>query len=461
MDTTNTFLPESAVEREARSEATPHFNAEREFGGAVGAVAIMAFSHVLLYYLWISATYYHGRIAAPEGLGDLLPWLGRMWGHISVGALPTLRATAIYGSFVVVEFLFARILPGPTVLGLPIPEEGWRQLSYRCNGAASWYALLALAVLLHVSGVFSLEEWAIHLGSLLTVSVIFANLVAVFTYAGAVVRKRQVRMSGSLPYDFFMGAPLNPRLLGVDLKMFAEIRISWTLLFLLTLSAAVRHYSLHGSVSVPLVFMVVAHGLYANACQKGEHYIPSTWDIVHEKWGWMLIFWNLSGVPFLYCFNSYFLLANPEIQHSPVYMTVLFLALFGAYYVWDAAQSQKNHYRLTERGQRIERYTFPKVPWGILKEPRVYKTAQGGTLLIDGFWRYARKIHYTADIVMAFTWALACGFDAVLPFFYPVFFLAMILHRASRDERRCAEKYGDDWERYKEMVPYRFIPFLL
>jgi len=33
-----------------------------------------------------------------------------------------------------------------------------------------------------------------------------------------------------------------------------------------------------------MIFMVVAHGLYANACFKGEECIPLTWDIFHEKW---------------------------------------------------------------------------------------------------------------------------------------------------------------------------------
>jgi protein-S-isoprenylcysteine O-methyltransferase Ste14 len=34
----------------------------------------------------------------------------------------------------------------------------------------------------------------------------------------------------------------------------------------------------------------------------------------------------------------------------------------------------------------------------------------------------------------------------------------MIAPRAGRDERRCAEKYGEDWTRYREIVPHRFVP---
>ena len=43
-------------------------------------------------------------------------------------------------------------------------------------------------------------------------------------------------------YDIFMGAILHPRLFNgrIDIKMFAEIRVSWFLLFILTLSCAVE-----------------------------------------------------------------------------------------------------------------------------------------------------------------------------------------------------------------------------
>jgi delta24(24(1))-sterol reductase len=75
--------------------------------------------------------------------------------------------------------------------------------------------------------------------------------------------------------------------------------------------------------------------------------------------------------------------------------------------------------------------------------------------------RKKSKIHYTADIIMASTWALACGFTGILPYLYPVFFFVMIMHRAARDEARCREKYGEDWVKYTSIVKYRFIPFII
>ena len=77
---------------------------------------------------------------------------------------------------------------------------------------------------------------------------------------------------------------------------------------------------------------------------------------------------------------------------------------------------------------------------------------------MQGWWRYVRKPHYTADILMALSWGLICGFDNVLPYFYVTFFVVMIPHRARRDIARCKKKYGKDWDRYTKDVPHLLIP---
>jgi Ergosterol biosynthesis ERG4/ERG24 family len=74
---------------------------------------------------------------------------------------------------------------------------------------------------------------------------------------------------------------------------------------------------------------------------------------------------------------------------------------------------------------------------------------------IDG---YARKVHYTCDFFFASSWGLITGFQSPFPWFYPVFFTAMIIHRAIRDIQRCRTKYGKAWEEYERQVPYLFIP---
>ena len=180
------------------------------------------------------------------------------------------------------------------------------------------------------------------------------------------------------------------------------------------------------------VYVCVCIGLFrgTHTCTLGEHYVPATWDISYEKFGWMLCFWNFAGVPFLYCKQSVYLalkLGSP--MQSPYVIGFLLVVLTAAYYVWDTAQSQKNHFRLQFSGVTIERNTQPQLPWRTLDNPMYLTTAKGTPLLIDGWWAYARKIHYTCDVVMAFCWALTCGFQHFIPYLYVAFFVSMITHR--------------------------------
>jgi len=444
-------MTRGTIESETRS---------REFGGTLGAAFIMTLSHFLMLYLWLAWRFYDGSLFYPAGLSDVGPFFARNWELVASNAAPSWNTFGIYWAFLIVEGVMAAYLPGLRIKGLPIPSRGGTRLEYRCNGITAWYLTLGAAAVLHFSGVFPLQTIYDRFGELMIVAMITGNAVALAVYFGAKATKNAERMSGSFLYDFFMGAWLNPRVGPLDLKMWAEVRVSWLTLFLLTAGAAAHQHATYGTISTPMIFMLVAHFLYTNACMKGEECIPTTWDIFYEKWGWMLIFWNLAGVPFVYCFNSMYIASRPPFEHSALYTAFCFVLLVGAYYVWDTAQSQRNRFRMQLNGSYVKRKAFPQLPWGTLENPRYLDTKAGSKLLVDGWWRYARKIHYTADVAMALSWGLICGFDHFLPYLYVSFFVVMILHRAGRDIARCKRKYGEDWDRYCEEVPYLFIPYV-
>jgi len=432
-----------------------------EFGGPIGTFLLMVFSHVTVYYIWICLEYYGGSFVHPTSWNDVGPFARRMWAHVVEGATPTWSAAAIYFGFLGLQALLAVTMPGIDVKGLPIASEGGRQLVYRCNGVASWYATLAIVAALHYYGVFSLSQVLDQFGPIMSVAAIASDAISVLAYVSAVATGNATRMSGNVVYDIFMGAWLNPRIGTFDLKFWGELRVAWIMLFLLTASAAVKQYETLGYIGYPMVFMLLAHGLYTNACMKGEECVPTTWDLFYEKWGWMLIFWNFCGVPFVYCAQARYIHLHGIVSHgNAAFTAALFATLLIAYYIWDTAQSQRNRFRMMLRGTYVKRYTFPQLPWGTLEFPTYLRCDNGGTLLTDGWWRFARKIHYTMDIIMALTWGLDCGTDHFLPYFYVAFFTVMIIHRYFRDAHRCAEKYGADWERYCKLVPYIFIPFV-
>jgi len=321
-----------------------------EFGGSIGAAGIILFSHTILYYFWYCLEFNEGGLSGP-GLASLFTaprewkdFISDVVAKAATHCYPTLYAWKIYLTYVTLEVLLAFMMPGIWIKGYPVPSEGNQRLSYLCNALWSWYAFLLIGLSFHISGVWRVTELADNYGAVMTVAVIVGNLVSIMMYVAARIQKRENRMTGNFLYDLFMGIYLNPRIGYFDLKMWAEIRISWKLLFFLTISAAAKQYELYGTVTWPMIFMVTAHFLYTNACQKGEECIPTTWDIFYENWGWMIIFWNFAGVPFVYTFQSYYILKQEPYHFHPLLHVLHFLLLFSAYYVWDTANSQKNRY---------------------------------------------------------------------------------------------------------------------
>lgn len=373
-------------------------------------------------------------------------------------AIPGKLAFAIYLGFLLFESLLAFILPGFVAYGLPVASLGGKKLKYVCNAFQSWWVTFIIVAVSQYMGWINMARIVDLHGQLLTVAVIVADILAVSVYVSAHLLNKVNRASGNLIYDFFMGINLNPRIGILDIKLFCEVRISWIILFFLTFSAACKQYQDYGYISNSMIIMIIAHLYYCNACCKGEQLILPSWDIIYENFGWMLSFWNLAGVPFSYCFASMFLARHAPLNHSWLYAGIVIAALLFASWVHDTGNAQKSTFRQIIDGTYRKRYTFPQLPWAKLENPKYLKTKSGSLLLIDGWYKYARKIHYTADIAMALIWGMSCGFTHFLPYFYFVFFFGMITHRYLRDVERMKNKYGEDYERYCKIVPWVFIP---
>ncbi|CAO3663395.1 hypothetical protein G6F70_005688 [Rhizopus microsporus] len=438
-----------------------------EFGGPLGALGMMLGFPCLMYYFWVCLEYYQGSLITPSSFTKegIVEFVADIVSKVKMGAAPTPIAIKIYMGFVLYSFLCAYLLPGPVVEGLPLPSLKGGKLKYLCNGLAFWYLTMALSAVLHVTGVFRLTAIIENFGSIMTVAIIWGFTMSILVFLSAVITGKQHRMSGNVIYDFFMGAPLNPRIGHVDLKMWAETRVPWPVLFYISVSCALKQYEATGSVTAPVAFMVLAHWLYCNACQKGEECIPTSWDIFYEKDGFMLIFWNMAGVPFTYCYAPIYLLKSElikgvRIQHSLPVTIALFIILLFAYYFFDTGNAQKNRFRMEQNGSFMTRKAFPQLPWSHIKNPTYIKTEHGNLLLTSGWWGIVRKPHYTADLVQSLSWGLITGFGSYLPYFYFTFFVIVLTHRASRDMERCAKKYGKDWERYCERVPYILVPYV-
>ena len=114
----------------------------------------------------------------------------------------------------------------------------------------------------------------------------------------------------------------------------------------------------------------------------------------YEKWGFMLIFWNMAGVPLTYCHCTIYLANHhPDVYRwNRVALAALAVLYLFVYWVWDTANSQKNIFRAQERGTARYRKAFPQLPWKYVKNPKSIPTKTGDSLLCDGWCKLALLI---------------------------------------------------------------------
>lgn len=445
-------------------DADQHY--QYEFGGPWGVLGLMIFFPCMMYYFFICLWCYDGKLSRPSSLypSDVLFWASDFWDMVKLHTRPTWSSTYLFTGFLLYQLFLAWVMPGVKQDGLPIPSLNGGRLLYHCNALASWYTTVFTAFALHCTGLVKLDEVFDQLGHIMTVATFWGFAISLYYYLESLIKGTSVRMSGNVVYDFFMGAALSPRIGHIDVKLFAEVRIPWILLFLIAVSGSVKQYETIGYVTPNSAFMVLGTGLYVNACAKGEECIPLTWDMAYEKWGWLLCFWNCAGVAFTYCHSVIFITTQvPSRYHfSNWSMITLYLTYIIAYYFFDTANSQKARFKMEQDlGANVTLRTmgFPQLPYGTLKKPKMIVMEDGRRkLLVDGWWGWCRKPNYTADFVQAVCWALCAGNQSWIPYFYPSFFLLMIIHRCQRDFKRCSMKYGKGWDEYCRLVPYKFIP---
>jgi len=110
----------------------------------------------------------------------------------------------------------------------------------------------------------------------------------------------------------------------------------------------------------------------------------------YEKLGFMLIFWNMAGVPLSYCHCILYVAQHhPDEYQWPTWFIVsLIIAYLSVYYVWDTCNSQKNQFRQEERGIVEERTTFPYFKYGRIANPKTIPTKHGNKILCDGWCKF-------------------------------------------------------------------------
>ncbi|OWB56547.1 hypothetical protein B5S28_g2453 [[Candida] boidinii] len=248
--------------------------------------------------------------------------------------------------------------------------------------------------------------------------------------------------SGNPIFDWFIGRELNPRIGSLDIKLFCELRPGLLLWFLLDLSCIHEQYHKLGYITNSLILVTLLQGFYIFDGVLNEEGCLTMIDITTDGFGFMLCYGDLTWVPFSYCLQARYLSLKEINLNYFAFFSIIALKFLG-YYIFHSSNTQKSEFRQ-----------------GKLPHLKSLQTKRGTKLLIEGWWGLAQHINYFGDVLMAISWSLPTGFNTPLTYFYVIYFTSLLLHRQIRDEEKCSKKYDKDWEEYKKLVPYKFIPYI-
>lgn len=401
-----------------------------------GFVGMLVGLPCLTWYFAISIVHYDAALVWPDSA-----FLSRV-------EAPTAITVGFYLLWIAFQALLAAVLPGRIAEGAPLEgatvEEG-RRLEYRLNGLLALGLTVAVFCVVVWSGWLSPGFLFDQFGALVTTSNIVVLLGCLWIMALGRQQASREELELNWLEAYTVGACRNPRIGRFDLKFFCESRPSMILWVLIDLSLAAKQYELHGTVSNAMLLVCFFQILYVTDYFYFEDAILSTWDIKHENFGFILAWGCLVWIPFSYSLQPLYLVAHPEPLPWWGAGGVFALNALG-FYIFRTSNLQKHRFS-----------SDPMEPiWG--EKPEFIQTQHGNLLLTSGWWGVSRHANYLGDWLMGLAWSLNCGFGRVLPYFYPIYFAILLIHREWRDARHCSAKYGADWNHYTKKVRWRIIP---
>lgn len=370
-----------------------------------------------------------------------------------MGSLIQPYQVANFLGYLIGHGVLSKVMPAPTYTGTKLADGS--TLKYKVTGFRTLLLLLALWYLCgYRFNLFNPAELADNYWSYCLIANIFAFSLATYLYfkgtrarAAAAASKDKKKTdshhgSGGFISDFVMGTELNPSILGLDIKLFIlrPAMMGWMFINLSFLDVHLKNY---GTVSIPMLLYLIFSTAYVTDYFFFEIFMTSTWDIVAEHTGLMLMWGDIVFIPFFFSLGNFHL----AYVHTtaPEWLSGLSIGVFVlGYVIFRQCNAQKHQFK----------HEPSKPIWG--SAPRVF----GGRLLASGWWGLARHANYLGDILMAVAYGLPSGFNSVMPWLYAIYLTILLVHRERRDEARCSKKYNAVWEEYCKAVPSRIVPFI-
>lgn len=250
--------------------------------------------------------------------------------------------------------------------------------------------------------------------------------------------------SGKGIMDWYCGLELHPVVRSVDIKLFIVSRIgmvSWAL--------AVLHAFLSWNACPPVAVAVstALQLVYLFRFLTWEKEYLNTMDQQHDRAGFYICWGCLAYVPAMYWLPA--IQASPDMYNGGLGTTAsLVLLAVGLICVYAVSVIDEQKTRV-----RANKYAF------VAGRPATWIRTRTGTLLLTcGGWGVARHFHYLFELGAAFAWTAPVAGWNVCGYAYVIYLFLLLVNRTYRDDARCLEKYGPEWEQYCKVVPYKILP---
>ncbi len=350
---------------------------------------------------------------------------------------------AIFAAF----FLAQVILPGRRVTGYVTDENTGEPRQYRLNGLL----VFVIAIIVWAFELTGMQRDWFYRSTIPAVAggtvfaIIFA-LIAVLSQPKGTTKSfiAELWTGRAREFSFF-----NHRF---DVKMYLYV-VGGTMLSLNALSGAVYHHQLFGAdANLGVYFYAAFFTFYVLDYFIFERVQLYTYDLIHERLGFMLIWGGLIVYGWLYILPLWGMAAHPDPGFSTTWTYVWLIGTTALFLLgWTIT-----------RGANLQKYVFKRWPdrkfLGII-EPK-YIQAGDRKILYSGFWGVARHFNYMGEGFLSLSIALIFGhFGNPWAWTYFVVIVTLFTFRQRNDDELCAEKYGPEkWEEYKSKVKYRICP---
>jgi Delta14-sterol reductase len=204
-----------------------------------------------------------------------------------------------------------------------------------------------------------------------------------------------------------------------------------------------------------------------------------TYDLFAEKVGFKLIWGCFCFYPFFYPIGMLPFMAMPvvgagENELSPLSMILITVVYVTGSVLTRGANMQKFHFRRSPQQKEVILFG------GLLVLSQETVPSSNNRLLCSGFWGLSRHVNYFGEILQAVGLALPGWLHVmtvpsdsamssttlgamlpILPWLYPLYYVALFIPRQMEDEAIMKQKYGNEvMDEYCAIVPYRMVPVI-